>query len=65
MAKAWTTDWPSKTILLSYKVNHHHPHPAIFAPQETSGMATTASDTLIIGGGLAGIVTALELLRAG
>ena len=28
-------------------------------------MATTASDTLIIGGGLAGIVTALELLRAG
>ncbi len=27
-------------------------------------MATTASDTLIIGGGLAGIVTALELLRA-
>ncbi|HQO52497.1 MAG TPA: FAD-dependent oxidoreductase, partial [Ottowia sp.] len=28
-------------------------------------MATTASDTLVIGGGLAGIVTALELLRAG
>ncbi len=28
-------------------------------------MATTTSDTLVIGGGLAGIVTALELLRAG
>ncbi|HMT65455.1 MAG TPA: FAD-dependent oxidoreductase, partial [Ottowia sp.] len=28
-------------------------------------MTVTASDTLVIGGGLAGIVTALELLRAG
>jgi len=28
-------------------------------------MTTTAADTLVIGGGLAGIVTALELLRAG
>src|SRR5574337_292992 len=28
-------------------------------------MATTQSDVLVIGGGLAGIVTALELLRAG
>ena len=28
-------------------------------------MTVKASDTLVIGGGLAGIVTALELLRAG
>ncbi|HRZ62533.1 MAG TPA: FAD-dependent oxidoreductase, partial [Rubrivivax sp.] len=28
-------------------------------------MATPNSDSLVIGGGLAGIVTALELLRAG
>ncbi len=45
--------------------DHSLPYPCRWNPSGACRVSTTQSDILIIGGGLAGIVTALEALRAG